>query len=339
MRVTLKQIAAKSGFSVMAVSYVLNNKAHLVRPETRDTILKAARELGYLPNTSARALRTGRFNCYTLLLSSTLEYSHLPRELLSGIIRQLAERNLHLNLLEFPDEKLGNSEVIPDILRQYMSDGLLINYHYRFPTTMQKLVKQYKIPSVWINVQNPTDAVVPDELTSARALTKELLNQGHRRIAFFDASGMYNRPAEENHFSVAVRREGYLQAMKAAGLEPILHCGNISADEQDAFGRELLGRPDRPTALIAYSNEHLLPAYLSAAALGMRVPQDLSLASFGDRTSTLGRLSVTMMVSPWAEVGMAAVKMLAEKVEHPRKRFDAVVIPSKYCVGQTTSGH
>jgi LacI family transcriptional regulator len=71
MRVTLKQIAAKSGYSVMAVSYVLNNKAHLVRPATRDTILKAARELGYLPNTSARALRTGRFNCFSPARCST----------------------------------------------------------------------------------------------------------------------------------------------------------------------------------------------------------------------------------------------------------------------------
>jgi len=337
MRVTLKQIAAKSGYSVMAVSYVLNNKAHLVRPETRDKILKASRDLGYLPNTSARALRTGRFNCYSLLLSSSMQFSHLPRELLSGMIRQLAEQNQHLNVLEFPDEKLGDSNIIPDILRQYMSDGLLINYHYRFPETMQKLVKQHKIPSVWINIPNATDAVTPDELDAGRTLTGELIKLGHRRIAYFDASGMYNRPAEENHFSVDVRRNSYIEAMKAAQLEPIVHCGNIAAAEMNAFGRQLLDRSDRPTALIAYSVEHLLPAYLCATALGLRVPRDLALGSFGDRPSNLGRLSVTMMVSPWAEVGAEAVKMLSEKIEHPRKRFETRLIPLTYCAGESTA--
>lgn len=337
MRVTLRQIAAKSGFSVMAVSYVLNNKAHLVRPATRDRILKAARELGYLPNTSARALRTGRFNCYSLLLSSSKDYSHLPRELLSGIIRQLADQNLHLNVFEFPDEKLGNKEVIPDILRQYLSDGLLINYHYRFPPAMQKLVKQYKIPSVWINVPNLTDAVVPDERASARTLTEELIKLGHRRIAFFDATDLYGRPPEENHFSVDVRRDGFVETMKAAGLQPIVHCHNVPTAEQEAFGRKLLERKDRPTALVAYSVDHLIPAYLSASALGLRVPQDLSLAAFGDRPSGLGGLSVSMMVSPWDAVGREAVKMLAEKVEHPRKRLAARIIPSTYFAGETTA--
>src|SRR6185369_16509410 len=91
MPVTIKEIAERSGLSIPTVSQVLNNKGHRYRSETCNRVLKAVRELGYRPNSSARAMRMGRFNCVALLLSTESYRSFLPNELLRGIHDGVAE--------------------------------------------------------------------------------------------------------------------------------------------------------------------------------------------------------------------------------------------------------
>jgi len=133
MATTLKVIAEAAGVSIPVVSQVLNSKGQRFRPETRRRVRQAAERLGYRPNNSARAMATGRLGCAALVLSTQGYRSTLPAELLRGIDEELARHNMHLTIARLPDEKLTREGYVPKILREWLSDGLLINYTSDIP--------------------------------------------------------------------------------------------------------------------------------------------------------------------------------------------------------------
>src|SRR5579883_3270772 len=100
MPATLKQIARETGVSIKTVSRILSGHSDLHRPETRERVLKAAQDLGYLFNSSARALRQGRFGCIALVLSADLVFSMTPTGLVGGILDACAAERLHLTLAQ-----------------------------------------------------------------------------------------------------------------------------------------------------------------------------------------------------------------------------------------------
>src|SRR4051812_25654694 len=134
-RVTLQDIAAHVGVDRSTVSRVLSNKAAEggISSDLAQRIFSKARELNYIPNTSARAVRMGRFNCAALLMSTDAGRSYLPSHMLDGIHDELAAEDMHLTVAKVPDEKLNNEDHVPKILRTLMADGVLINYTHHLP--------------------------------------------------------------------------------------------------------------------------------------------------------------------------------------------------------------
>src|SRR4051794_31301183 len=107
-RVTLADIAAEGGVDRRTVSRVLCNKAAEggISVELAERIAIKARELNYIPNSFARAVREGKFNGAALLMSTVEGRSYLPSRLLDGIHDGLAEADMHLTVAKVPDEKL-----------------------------------------------------------------------------------------------------------------------------------------------------------------------------------------------------------------------------------------
>jgi DNA-binding LacI/PurR family transcriptional regulator len=199
MAVTIYQIAERVGLSPKTVSRILSGKAALHKPETRERVLQVATELGYRANSSARAMRRQRFGCVTLLLSNVRQRSVLPSAREDGIQAALGEHDLHLMVAPLPDAKLTDQGFVPRILREYGSDGLLVNYNTRIPPRMETLLDAHNLPSVWINVRRDSDCVYPDDLQAGRQAAERLLALGHRRIAFVDYT-------EQNHYSNGTAR-------------------------------------------------------------------------------------------------------------------------------------
>ena len=94
--ITLKQIAQQSGFSTPTVSEILNDKG-VYSQETRKKVLAVARELGYRPNASARAIQSGRFNTITWLSSTHGSSRFMTSTLLDGVIEELDRHQLQLH--------------------------------------------------------------------------------------------------------------------------------------------------------------------------------------------------------------------------------------------------
>ncbi|CAN5504078.1 LacI family DNA-binding transcriptional regulator [soil metagenome] len=326
-RITLQDVASLVGVARSTVSRVLSNKADEVgiSAELAQKIQAKARELNYIPNTSARAIRMGRFNCATLIMSTDSGRSYLPSRLLDGIHDALAASDLHLTVAKVPDEKLNSEDYVPKILRTLMSDGLLINYTHHLPEHLVEIVEQRQLPAVWINSRQPHDSVYPNNRRGGKLATERLLKLGHKRIAYVDFCHGRTTMADA-HFSTVDRLSGYHDAMRDAGLEawelrPEHSCTNV--DEERAFAMELMRSPNRPTAIVCYFSI-FVPAILWAASkTGVRIPEDLSLITFAAEDFRDQGLAVSAYAEPHYQLGLEAVDALRAKILSPRANLNS----------------
>lgn len=332
----LKQIASEAGVSSSTVLRILRGENKEVWSSSirrAQEVRALAQKLGYLPNSSARAVRRGRFDCAALVLSANRGHSYLPDELFNHIHDALGRQQMKLIVSKLPDEKLTDERLIPAILRSICCDGLLINYTDHIPQEMVRLLSHYKIPSVWLNTRQESDCVYYDDFGGAMAVTEHLLKLGHKRIAYLDF--VMPEPPDHMHYSRIDRYAGYAQAMRAAGLEPYKreHFAGVPIDQRLTTTRQLLRSHHRPTAIISYdaAGERIMYA---AALEGLRVPEDLSVAMFAfrpapDRQGSIGR-KISSAIVPSGKAGEAAVQMLMDKIDSPRKKLPAHVIPLEF---------
>ncbi len=341
MPVTLQHIADRAKVTKMTVSNILNGRYEPVRSaamKRAKRIRKIAAELGYRPNTAARAVSLGRFDAAALILAEDQGASHLPPRLLQGIHAALTARNLHLIVAALPDQALTDEGFVPKMLREVLADGLLVNYNARIPARMIELIRDFHVPSIWINSKQDEDCVYPDDRAASIEATRSLLEAGHRRIVYLDCTHEPDRAPD--HYSGIDRYEGYADTMQAAGLNPV-QFGTPRLRDAQGPGRlipaiaELLASPDRPSAVLAYSDLEGRATLAAAAVAGLSLPADLALIQFSDVVaSDMGYFPATMLL-PEIRVGGEAVDMLAEKMADPMNPLPPRAIPFDFDTGQT----
>jgi LacI family transcriptional regulator len=307
-----------------------------ISEETRRRVLTAAAELNYLPSSSARAMRKGKTGCVALLLADEGHKSFLPFSLLSGIQAGLAEHDLHLALATPPDTKLSEAGYVPKMLREWMADGMLINYLLGIPDGLVRMVHQHTVPSVWINVKQESDCVHPDDFDAGLRATQHLLALGHRRIAYVDYSFGSRTEPSLVHYSTLERENGCRKAMRDAGitLRVIRDENTLGGSEYVPFTLPWLSAADRPTAVIAYTpNVATAVIHVALAYAGLRVPDDLSLVTFHDRLCDNLGLAVTTLILPEYTLGQQAVGCLIEKMADPTRSLAPQTVPLGFIEG------
>ncbi len=328
MPVSIKEVAKSTGFSVQTVSRVLNNRHEGYRKATCDHIARVAEEMGYRPNSLARAMVLGKFGAVGLLLSTNSGRSYLPQLLLTGIHDALAQENLHLTVGRLPDEKLTDSDYVPKMFREWSCDGVLINYNDHIPEKMEELIQKSKIPSVWINTKRASDCVHPDDFGGGKLAVEYLHSLGHTRIAYMHMR--WGQDLKDAHYSVVDRLGGYLAGMREAGLKSmVVEKGYmIPGPERVAVFQEWLRMENPPTAVITYTN----PEVVTLAALQMGIPLDKAplVLSFSELPMMFGGLPAHTLFLKQNEMGHTAVRMLMEKMKNPEVPLPPQAIP--YCI-------
>jgi LacI family transcriptional regulator len=310
-RATVKDVAALAGVGHPSVSVVLNGarSGMHVAPATRQRILEAAAELGYQPNTSARAMKTGRFGCVALLTSSEPHRAGVQSPLLQGIYDELGAHDLHLMLARLPDASLLDEAVVPRLLREWMVDGLLIAYNAFVPPVIAEMIQRHRVPSIWLNAEQESDCVRPGDEEGLYNATRHLQNLGHRRIAYVSVA----RPL---HYSVAARERGYRRAMEEAGLATQVHEESFEIPLREKYEavQSWLAPAVRPTAMVFYGGESATLTLHAAAHAGLRVPQDLSLLAVGEaRLHCLYAVMDTLLI-PFRRSGRSPCANCSEKL-------------------------
>ena len=171
-------------------------------------MLAAAEELGYQINAAARSMRSQRFHAVALINAAGAG-GHADPGVLAGVMHRLAADRCNLFLTELPPEE--EDETIPRVLSELSVDGLLVYDSGVVSGRLRELVLRLQVPVVWINREEPRDAVYPDDRGAARAATEDLLRLGHDRVTLA-------LPGKYHHWSERARRDGYEAAMRDAGL-------------------------------------------------------------------------------------------------------------------------
>lgn len=168
-------------------------------------------------------------------------------------------------------------------------------------------------------------ASVGDDDLGGRLATRHLIDLGHRRIA------LVNGPTYAS--SARGRRTGYVAALAAAGiaLDPDLVIGeSFSIEAGAAAARTLLSRPNPPTAVFATNDNLAIGVWSVATAMGLRVPQDLSIVGYNDiPLARLLPVPLTTVRVPFGQIAAGAVELLlAESDPSPRTlTFAPTLIP------------
>lgn len=350
--VTLEQIAKRAEVSPMTVSNVLagHHKGQRIDARKRaERIRRIAREMGYRPNAAARAVRQGSFGAIAMLLSTHQPHSLLPAGLVHGVQAALAEHNhQRLELAQLPDETLTSEQQMAKLLRELSVDGLLIDYTSHIPPSMIEIIHEYHLPAIWLNSKQPIDCVRPDDFEAAHRATRHLLELGHEDIGYLDFWHGQEHPP--SHYSAVDRQAGYERAMAEAGLPcRVLRPPRTvpSRGWADAACQVLRG-PERPTAILAYSCRQGAAVYCACLRLGLSVPEDLSIITFGETPITHVGLTLSTMVLPHEAEGRQAVGMVLQKIADPHTELPALSLTFGFEAGESiappgqgrdTSGH
>lgn len=326
-RVTLTEIAKKAGVSQPVASMVLcGAKGSMrVRPELAQKVVEIANELGYRPNLAARATATGRFNMMALVQSTHHHRSLLPISLLDGIQQQLAEMDMHLVMAPLPDDELIKEGMVPRIFNECMCDGLLINYNSEIPPEMERLVVNSKMPAVWINSKHEKNCVFPNDYGASAQITEKIIAAGHKKIAFLNF-------IKGEHYSNFDRMGGYADTMKKHGLEPRDMTQDINLQYGKNLGaltktsKDILQQPDCPTGFVIYGPESYWPMYHAAEEMGLKVPEDLFLVTYEEKTMFHVDKKLPTAIIPEEKIGQEAVKMLVSITNGEKETHDPLAV-------------
>jgi LacI family transcriptional regulator len=311
-RVTVRAIAAETGVSIATVSRVLNGRTN-VAPETRDLVRRAveqlgARAAGHRPGAGPTARYAVYVRCpYTLTDYFGLIVSSIAETL------ELHDRSLILNA----GEAAQTEQVLPTLPARPGVGGAIVILPPE-PSHQLVALRARGFPFVVVDPRTPPPrdiaAVSAAHFAGARSLTNHLVQLGHRRIGV--VAGPHNWLAGE------ARLAGHAAALAGVGVLPdpaLTHLGEPTTQFGHKAARMLLGRPDRPTALVCFNDKTAVGALAAAAELGLRVPADLSITGFDDiDLAQATNPQLTTVRQPLEEMGRMAVSLLIRLLEGHR---------------------
>jgi len=318
--VRLADVAEAAGVGTSIVSRVLNGDPTVsVRPETRERIVRAARELNYRPNAFARGLKLARTMTIGMVIPNLAH--PVNAEIIRGAERAAAEAG-YVILLADADEFLQSGEAYQRLLLEQRVDGLLIASASIEEPFLAELASQ-GLPFVLVNrrVRGVGPCVSIDDAGGTELAVAHLVSLGHRRIAHI---------AGPQDADTARRRlAGFRAGMRAAGLRiPRTYVSEAPFDEESGKQAmtKLLDLDPPPTAVVVWSLAAAVGALAGASERGVRVPDELSLVSFHD-APIAGYLTPPLATirMPLREMAERSVQVLLELIGGARHAHNVVV--------------
>jgi LacI family transcriptional regulator len=303
-RLTLQEIAERTGVSTPTISRVLNGRPD-VAPATRERVLKVLREADYRPR-GASAVPTSASHI-EVVFDALVNPNN--QDILRGVISAADGAGVHVAVSILP-HRVTAASWAHDLARAGRAGVIVVTS--RLSAEQQLRLRQDSLPLVLVDPINPIDEVpsvgVNNWQGGLRA-TQHLIDLGHRRIGMLRG---YECLVDDARF------QGYISALSGAGIA-LDHSIIARTDFRfepavEAAGR-LLRQPHPPTAIFAANDLAALGAIRAGQALGISIPEDLSVIGFDDsvyaRVSTPG---LTSIVQPFSEMGETAYRLLEDQI-------------------------
>jgi DNA-binding LacI/PurR family transcriptional regulator len=278
-RPTIADVAYAAKVSTGAVSYALNGRPG-VTEQTRIRILTAARELGWQPSASARALVNSRSYAVGLVMSrpaDLLESDPFFPRFLAGVETALYEADHALLLQVVGTDEARELECYQRLAAAHRIDGAFLTDLRRNDHRFE-LVERLELPVVAVGQPDGRSEfpwIAPDDAAAMEQVVRHLSQLHHERIAFIGGPPAY---VHSHH-----RQEGWRAALEQAGLSPgPVVVGDFTGPGGASATRRVLSSKRRPTAIV-YANDLMAIAGMTVARqLDIRVPEQLSITGFDD---------------------------------------------------------
>lgn len=309
---TQYDVARRAGVSQTTVSLVLNNpETPSVPEETREKVFAAIRSLGYVPNFTARMLRTSR----TLTLACIIPMITNPfyPAFVSGV-QEMAEQKGYDVIIYNTHSSAEREARFLQSVQQGRVDGVIGVFFYTRARDLLPLFEK-NIPVVRLEVRKhsggewPLDNIYVDNSAAAYQAVTYLVNRGHRPIA------MLTGPDGPRN----ARRDGYLRALAESAVphKPLLQ-ETGSYDEIGGFTgmQRLLAEGHRPVAVFAANDLMAIGAIKAIRDAGLRIPADIAVVGFDDiPAARLIYPPLTTIHQDQGEMGRRAAGLLIERLE------------------------
>lgn len=325
-RPTITDVAAAAGVSVATVSKAVNGR-YGVSPETADRVLSVVAELGYESSLIASSMRSRTTGVIGVLVA---DFEPFSAEILKGVGEAL--RDSQFDLLAYS----GSHRSAEGWERRSLSrlSGTLIDGAIIVTPTVVNVGAE--VPVVAIDPHTgPADVptVESDSYGGALHATRYLIDLGHSRIGF-----IAGRP--DLRSSIA-RDAGYRRSLADAGIpvDPALvGSGSYRPDAVRIAALEMLGRPDRPTAIFAANDISALEIVKVAVELGLDVPRDLSIIGFDDvPEASKATPALSTVRQPMQKLGAEAAGLLLQLMNGEAPAATHVTLPTRLVPRGTTA--
>jgi DNA-binding LacI/PurR family transcriptional regulator len=314
--VRLKDIARQAGVSVMTVSKALRDERD-VSAATKARLKALANQMGYVPDSSAQGLRTKTTRMFGLVIPSITD------PIFARIVFAIEERAHELGYDILLAHTLNQSEREEQCIRRLLArrvDGLFISPVYRFAAEARvyQEIQALKTPVVLLGPPAPFCRNIPgtevDELSASYNVTQHLLKLGHKRIAYL--TGPQVAPWAHERF------EGYRRALREANLDVddrlVFQAGG-TIDDGTKAALQMLNESCGATAVQAVSDLVAIGCAATLLAQGLKIPEDISVAGFGNILLTEHfRVPLTTVRQPKLRLGVAAMDMMMQLLRGDR---------------------
>lgn len=329
-QITSIDVAELAGVSQSTVSRVFSPSSN-VSDDKRERVLKAAQELGYLPNAIARSLTTQRTNIIGLVMANLTStfYPYVLEKFLQRF--QSMDKDV---LLFTAAANQDIDDILPHIL-QHRVDALIVT-SATLSSEMADECVRYGVPVILFNryvLNSNANAVCSDNVEGGRQVANLLLDTHHQRIAYI--AGQPNASTNSD------REKGFTDRLRERGITDWLREeGDFFYDSGFEAALRLLKRNDRPDAIFCASDSMALGAMDAARyELGLRIPDDLSIVGFDDiPMASRPSYHLTTVAQQVDEMIEITLSMLLEKIENPDSPPAISLVPGKLRIRQSVGG-
>lgn len=307
---TIKDVASYAGLSITTVSRYINNN-YPVSASARKKIEEAIRTLGYKPNLAARSLKSNNSGMIGLVVADIANRFFM--KIAKGLEEVVSEQG-YQTIFASSDGEAEKERGILTMFEERRVDALIIASSDTEPGYLN-VFAQDGTPVVaidrWMEGLR-ADAVLEDNWNAAYQLMNYLLDRGHKDIAFQNVNMRLTTGRE--------RFEGAMQAMREHNLEPSaqwISPGGFTREDSVAWARKIFsGRKKHPTAVFCANNMMTEGTLIVLKDMGLAVPEDVSLVSFGEVTmrELIEPSIVSVRQNPY-ELGNVAGRIILRRLQ------------------------
>jgi LacI family transcriptional regulator len=326
----IHDVAKRAGVAPITVSRVINNSGY-ASEATRKRVEEAIADLGYVPNTLARGLRSKRTNTLALVMT---DITNPFFTLIARGVEDVASEAGFTVIFCNTDESEEKEEKYANILVQKQVDGVLLIPACSNPASVEFLQLR-NVPVVLLDRNVPgvqADLVRCDSRGGAYLLVKNLIELGHTQITTITGPQGVSTSAD--------RVAGYQQALDEAGLSTAerVYYGAFTQASGYELAMQVLASDPRPSALFGTNNFISIGILKALRDAGVQVPAEMSIVGFDDLpTALIVNPFLTVVAQPAYEMGQRATELLLARLSgNAPQEHQEIILPTELIERQSS---